>query len=255
MYYYSHHIGDFISDTSRLTDSQCMAYLRLIWSYYDTEKPLENDPESLAFKIGSNPADVSLILKHYFTLDGDFWIHDRCEKVITEYHSKADKARNSANARWKNANGMRTHSERTANASKSNANQEPITNNQEPILKDITQQVAKQDKPAKKTELDYSQWPNMPSEQTMTDWLAMRKKLKAPISQTVINRFSIELKKAKAYGYSVDQCLSECVTRGWRGFETQWLVNSSQNGQYKTAAEKAADRNAITFDYEKARDF
>lgn len=107
----------------------------------------------------------------------------------------------------------------------------------------------------KKTELDYSQWPNMPSEQTMADWLAMRKRLKAPISQTVINRFAIELKKAKAYGYTVDQCLAECVTRGWRGFETQWLVNSSQNGQYKTAAEKAADRNASTFDYEKARDF
>ena len=107
----------------------------------------------------------------------------------------------------------------------------------------------------KKTELDYSQWPNMPSKQTMTDWLAMRKRLKAPISQTVINRFAIELKKAKAYGYTVDQCLAECVTRGWRGFETQWLVNSAQNGQYKTAAEKAAERNESTFDYERARDF
>jgi len=119
----------------------------------------------------------------------------------------------------------------------------------------LAQQVATQDKPAQKTELDYSQWPSMPNEQTMTDWLSMRKRLKAPVSQTVINRFALELKKAKTYGYSVDQCLAECVTRGWRGFETQWLVNSSQNGQYKTAAEKAADRNATTFDYEKARDF
>jgi len=124
---------------------------------------------------------------------------------------------------------------------------------EENILKDITPTA--QTAAPKKTELDYSQWPNMPTEQTMTDWLAMRKRLKAPISQTVINRFAIELKKAKAYGYTVDQCLAECVTRGWRGFETQWLVNSSQNGQYKTAAEKAADRNASTFDYEKARDF
>lgn len=124
---------------------------------------------------------------------------------------------------------------------------------EENILKDITPTA--QPAAPKKTEFDYSQWPNMPSEQTMADWLAMRKRLKAPISQTVINRFAIELKKAKAYGYTVDQCLAECVTRGWRGFETQWLVNSSQNGQYKTAAEKAADRNASTFDYEKARDF
>jgi uncharacterized protein YdaU (DUF1376 family) len=137
MYYYPHHIGDFISDTARLTDSQCMAYLRLIWAYYDTENPLENDCDALAFKIGATSSDVALILKHYFKLEENQWVHDRCEKVITEYHSKADKARNSANARWKNANAMRTHTERNANESLLDANQEPITNNQEKT-KDVT---------------------------------------------------------------------------------------------------------------------
>jgi len=144
MYYYPHHIGDFIADTARLTDSQCMAYLRLIWHYYDTEKPLENDPESLAFKIGANASDVNLILKHYFILDGDAWKKTRCDNVIAEYHGKADKARKSAEARWKNAKAKRTDSEcnasastDNANASKSHANQKPITNNQQPI-KDLT---------------------------------------------------------------------------------------------------------------------
>jgi uncharacterized protein YdaU (DUF1376 family) len=144
MYYYPHHIGDFIADTSRLTDSQCMAYLRLIWHYYDIEKPLENDPESLAFKIGSNLSDVNLILKHYFILDGDCWRKTRCDNVIADYHGKADKARKSAEARWKNADAMRMQCERNANASnnnanasKSDANQEPITKNQEPIDKKI----------------------------------------------------------------------------------------------------------------------
>lgn len=144
MYYYPHHIGDFIADTSRLTDSQCMAYLRLIWHYYDTEKPLENDPESLAFKVGANASDVSLILKHYFIFDGDVWRKTRCDNVIAEYHGKANKARKSAEARWKNADAKRTDSERNANASennanasKSDANQEPITNNQKPIVKEL----------------------------------------------------------------------------------------------------------------------
>jgi uncharacterized protein YdaU (DUF1376 family) len=140
MHYYPHHIGDFISDTSRLTDGQCMAYLRLIWHYYDTEQPLENDPESLAFKIGAQVIDVNLILKHYFILDGEVWRKTRCDAVISEYHGKADKARKSAEIRWKNANGKQSNSERNANASKNNANetkndanQEPITNNQKPI--------------------------------------------------------------------------------------------------------------------------
>lgn len=139
MHYYPHHIGDFISDTSRLSDSQCMAYLRLIWIYYDTEKPLENDPESLAFKIGASSSDVILILKHYFFLDGDVWRNTRCDKVLDEYHGKADKARKSAEIRWKNAKAKQSQSNRNANASvddanesKIDANQEPITNNQEP---------------------------------------------------------------------------------------------------------------------------
>lgn len=141
-------------------------------------------------------------------------------------------------------------------ASKSPAlNQHPATYKNDNNVKNDKNLVITQDKPAKKPDLDYSQWPSMPSDQTMQDWLAMRKRLKATVSQTVINRFAIELKKAKAYGYTVDQCLSECVTRGWRGFEVQWLLNSAQTGQYKTAAEKAAIRNESTFDYEKARDF
>jgi uncharacterized protein YdaU (DUF1376 family) len=69
MHYYQHHIGDFVRDTSRLTDSQCMAYLRLIWMYYDTEKPLPDDPEGLAFQVGASDQDVRLILKHYFEID------------------------------------------------------------------------------------------------------------------------------------------------------------------------------------------
>lgn len=263
MHYYPHHIGDFTSDTARLTDSQCMAYLRLIWHYYDTEKPLDNDPESLAFKIGAAVSDVNLILKHYFILDGDVWRKTRCDSVIAEYHGKADKARKSAEARWNNAKAKQSDSGRNANASPENANepeidanQKPITNNQDKELKDIT--PAAPPATPKKIELDYSQWPAMPTDQTMTDWLAMRKRLKAPVSQTVINRFAGELRKAQTFGYTVDQCLAECVTRGWRGFEVQWMQNSKQvvgQQQYKTAAEKEAERNAYTFDLERARNF
>lgn len=132
MFYYQHHIGDFIRDTARLSDAQCMAYLRMIWAYYDTEKPLPNDPETIAFQIGSSSDLVRQILQHYFVLDGDVWRHGRCDDEIAAYHDRSEKARGSANARWKNAKTMRPHNERNANALKNDANQEPITKNQEP---------------------------------------------------------------------------------------------------------------------------
>lgn len=136
MYYYQHHIGDFIKDTSRLKDSQCMAYLRMIWMYYDNELPFENNPERIAFNIGADSSDVSLILESFFYLKDDLWHHKRCDSELESYKLKKEKASESANARWRNKdknmrtheNNMRTHSERNANEPFFDANQEPITN-------------------------------------------------------------------------------------------------------------------------------
>jgi len=263
MHFYPHNIADFNNATRHLTRVERSVYRDAIDLYYDTESPLQSDCfdrlcRVLLCRTDEERAALESVLGEFFMLSDAGYSHERCDAEIEKYRlnstAKARAGKASAEAR---KNKRSTHVDHVLNSVQQTNNQELITNNQELITnkKIIAQQVATQDKPAKKIELDYSQWPNMPSEQTMTDWIAMRKRLKAPISQTVINRFSIELKKAKTYGYSVDQCLAECVTRGWRGFETQWLVNSAQNGQYKTAAEKAADRNAITFDYHKARDF
>jgi len=133
MNYYQHHIGDFIRDTARLSDPQCMAYMRLIWLYYETESPIENDIDAIAFKIGANASDLQQILKHFFFLHDDgLWHQARCDKEILAFREKSDKAKKSADARWNNANAMRAHSERNADEPLSDANQEPITSNQEP---------------------------------------------------------------------------------------------------------------------------
>lgn len=85
MNYYQHHIGDFIRDTARLTDSQCMAYLRLIWMYYDNEQPLPDNPRILAFKVGAAIDDVALILEAFFSLEDGAWHHSRCDAEIADY--------------------------------------------------------------------------------------------------------------------------------------------------------------------------
>lgn len=85
------------------------------------------------------------------------------------------------------------------------------------------------DKPPRKTnkpDLDYSKWPQLPAEQTLSDWIAMRKRLKAEVSQTVINRLTTELTKAVNAGYTVDQCIAECCLRNWRGFQLEWIHNA-----------------------------
>ena len=130
MHYYKHHIGDFRRDTASLSDTDAMAYLKLLWMYYDTELPLPADAKLLAFKIGSNPDTVQLLLDAFFVLDGNVYRQKRCDSELLEYKNKGQKARESANARWNNANAMRTHSDSNTEAMKIDANHKPITNNQ-----------------------------------------------------------------------------------------------------------------------------
>jgi uncharacterized protein YdaU (DUF1376 family) len=135
MHYYQHHIGDFIKDTTHLDDHQLATYLRMLWAYYTSESPISGNFEDVAFAMRTDEKTVRLLLRHFFTETPDGWHHTRCDKEIADYHSKAEKARNSANARWKNADAVRTHSERNPDATVFDANQEPITKNQEPVIK------------------------------------------------------------------------------------------------------------------------
>jgi len=199
MHYYQHHIGDFVRDTARLTDTQCMAYLRLIWMYYDTEKPLPNDPEGLAFQVGASDQDVRLILKHYFETDGDLCRHKRCDKELAVFKEKSEKAAKSANARWNNANAMRTHTERNANERVLDANQQPIPKNQEPITK-------------KQPTVDLPVW--LPKEKWEA-FVQMRKQLKKPMTEYAIKLMVDKLVRLREAGHNVAELLDKSITNGW----------------------------------------
>lgn len=104
MHYYQHHIGDFIRDTARLSDTFCMTYLRLLWVYYDQESPLEDDIPTLAVKVGAEEQVVKTILQTFFTLEGGLigglWKHARCEAEIARFKAMSDGGRKGALKRW-----------------------------------------------------------------------------------------------------------------------------------------------------------
>jgi len=102
MHYYQHHIGDFIKDTSFLTNEEIGIYLKLIWLYYDSEKPLPNSLFELGMKTGTrdNQEVLEGLLGMFFVLDeqNKCWHHTRCDKELEHYKqqlttaSKAGKA-------------------------------------------------------------------------------------------------------------------------------------------------------------------
>lgn len=80
-----------------------------------------------------------------------------------------------------------------------------------------------------KTDFDYSSWGEEPDPIILKDWHSMRLRLKAVASQTAINQLAKQINIARQHGYSVNDILSECVLRGWKGFRFEWLENSRAN--------------------------
>lgn len=90
MNYYQHHIGDFIKATACLTDANAMRYLRLIWMYYNDERPLLDDPEVLALKVGGTTEEIRLLLRAFFKLENGVWHHARCDAELDDYRKFCD---------------------------------------------------------------------------------------------------------------------------------------------------------------------
>lgn len=214
MFSYQHHIGDFRRDTASLSDTDSMAYLKLLWMYYDTESPLPADAKLLAFKIGSNADSVQLILDAFFTLDGNVYRQKRCDAEIQAYYARAAIARDKANKRWKNATAsnndataLHEHSNGTAPETKNHANREPRTDNKINTT---------------------PQRPDDVSETVWNDWLLLRKKKKAIVTDTAIKNIRSECAKA---GISFQSALEIMCARGWQGFEAKWVNKPELNNQ------------------------
>lgn len=131
MHYYQHHIGDFIKATARLSDSQTMAYLRLLWMYYDTEKPLILDSELLAFQIGTSIQDTELLLRTFFIHTDEGWKQTRCEEEILEYREFRNKKSLAGKASAEQRKNIRSaHVQQTLNDGSTDVQ---LTTNHKPI--------------------------------------------------------------------------------------------------------------------------
>jgi|GEM_PF-2019881 len=61
--------------------------------------------------------------------------------------------------------------------------------------------------------------------QTWGDFLAMRSRMGAPVSETVVAGFRRE---ADRVGWTLEQAITESVLRSWRGFKADWVKNDDR---------------------------
>jgi uncharacterized protein YdaU (DUF1376 family) len=232
MHYYKRNIGDYHRKAGRLSMLEHGAYTLLMDACYDREKFPTRD-QAMIWCLARTPEEVAaveFVLITFFEVDQDGrYIQNHIIEDLTAYHGNKETNRRIAIEREeKRRKSRQTQHGACTDGDEASTNHhltnKPLTNNHKPITNNQTIK-------SRAAALDYSGWPDPASDQVLKDWLDMRKRLKANVSQTVINSFSTELHKAAAAGYSVDHCLSECVTRNWRGFKFDWLLNSeAQNG-------------------------
>jgi len=221
LHYYQHHIGDFIKATARLTDGQTMAYLRLLWMYYDTEKPLKPDSKLLAFQIGATVEETELLLESFFWLADNGWHHTRCDQEIQDYHAFLEKKSNAGRAsaeRRKNssATGVEQVLDSSSTVVQLTTNQQPLTNNQT------------------KNKAVVTAAPDGVSQEVWESFLQQRKASRAVVTPTVVKKIAQEAQKA---GWTLENALAECVARGWRGFKADWVAEK----QAKNVGERNRD--------------
>lgn len=141
MHYYTFHPKDYISKTHFLDPLEDIAYRRMLDYIYLNECHLPSDVAEIAKRINmrTHTDSIASVLSEFFYLTDKGYMNDRAEQEIAKYQEKSEKARKSANARWRNkekgANADKELCESNANAlqtqSESNANQEPLTTNHE----------------------------------------------------------------------------------------------------------------------------
>ena len=103
MHYYQFNIGDYVSHTAHLTDSEDLTYRRLLDLYYQTEKSFDvADLPKVTRKVKSNEETVMLILQEFFDFNtnDNSWHNKRADSEIKAYQSKADSARKANQIRW-----------------------------------------------------------------------------------------------------------------------------------------------------------
>ena len=191
MHFYQFHIGDYISHTRHLSLMEDLAFRRLLDFYYLHEVPIKQ--RDIARQIGMKEfeQEVLTVLNEFFISTEDGFIHHRADEEISKYRKLSEDGKRGAAKRWLKGG----DSPPIATPIATN-NHKPITNN-------------------------HIHTPDGVDNLVWQDFLQIRKKRRAPITDRVIEGLT---KEAKVAGVSLNDALKECVVRGWQSFKADWVA-------------------------------
>lgn len=212
MHFYQFHIGDYKSHTHHLSPLEDLAYRRLLDHYYLHEEPIRQHEIARQIGMRDHEQDVLTVLDEFFVSTPAGYINPRADNEIAKYRKLSEDGKRGAAKRWAKTEAQPDqkggHREAIALPSAT-----PIaTNNQEPITK---KQIN-------------TKTPEGVCDLVWNDFKKLREKHKAPITETALKGLKREADKAKL---SLEQVMSICCERGWRGFKADWAIQEEQKAK------------------------
>jgi uncharacterized protein YdaU (DUF1376 family) len=231
MHFYKFHIGDYMSHTRHLSLLEDLAYRRLLDFYFLHEQPIKHRDAARQIGMREHEEDVLTVLNEFFLSTDDGFVNPRANKEIQEYKAHQGTSAYGAfirdNQSLKSAvqkdvyiqhftngtldtyiNTLRTQDVpimSTSSIHDATNNHKPLTTNHKPKRESATVVACPPDV----------------SQQIWSDWVALRKSKKAPITQTVLNGAIAE---AKILGWPLEKFLAEWCSRGSQGLKAEWIV-------------------------------
>jgi len=200
MHYYKFVINEWALHTSHLQPAEESVYFRLLNHYYDSEKPIPAETESVIRRLRLTGCEsiVTLILQEFFVLQEDGWHNKRCDEEIAKYHAKAE-----VNRKIGKLGGRPKKSESVI------SDNPPVT-----LIKNKELRIKNKELISMPDGMDVSVW---------EDYLKIRKAAKKPLTETALKGLQREAEKAKL---SLLQAIQICCERSWIGFKAEWIADS-----------------------------
>jgi uncharacterized protein YdaU (DUF1376 family) len=204
MHYYKFNIADWHLATSHLALEEEAVYFKLINFYYDTELPIPKETQSVIrrLRLIGNTAIVKQVLQEFFVLEDDGWHHKRCDDEILKYQSKAEINREvgKLGGRPKKINNLE-NPQITDMVSENNPQITLTTNHKPRTTNHITT-------------------PEGVSESLWIEFINYRKKLRAPVTETVLKRLT---KEANLANMPMNTVIETIMFKGWKSFDATWI--------------------------------
>lgn len=198
MHYYNFNIGDYIKHTMHLNPEEDLAYRRLLDLYYDTESPISIDIPRVSRRLRLGSEVIESVLNEFFEKTEDGYRNYRADAEIADYHAYIDKQRSNGKlgGRPKKSSGKPI-----ANPRQSQTEPKKSLNNKQQTTNNI-------------------HTPEGVSLDLWSDFIAYRKRLKAPVTDRVVTRL---IKESKDANMTLEQVLETIIFKGWRSFEASWM--------------------------------